>query len=187
MAWLSRLVPWLRRGRAEREIRKELELHLALETRQNRERGMPPGEAARAVRAALGNAALIAEDARAVRGWAWLDALAQDVRLALPLMGRAPGFTTLCVLVLAFGIGVSPHSRPACCPACAPPPASPRGCSAASGAAVARNHAAGGREGGSRRRSRRAAFPAWLCVRGTTRESGATCGSEPVIRHRTAR
>ena len=50
---------------------------------------------------------LITEDARAVWGWAWLDTLAQDVRLALRLTGRAPGFTTLCVLVLAFGIGAS--------------------------------------------------------------------------------
>ena len=38
MASPSRLVPWIRRRRAEREIRRELELHLALETRQNRER-----------------------------------------------------------------------------------------------------------------------------------------------------
>ena len=107
MAPLLRVVPWLRRRRAEQEIRRELELHLALETRQNLERGMPPGEAARAAHAALGNVPLIAEDARAVWGWTWLDALAQDIRLALRLTGRAPGFTVLCVFVLAFGIGTS--------------------------------------------------------------------------------
>ena len=107
MASLSRFVPWIRRRRAEREIRRELELHLALETRQNRERGMRPAEAARAARAALGNVRLIEEDARAVWGWAWLDALSQDVRGALRLMGRTPAFTALCVLVLAFGIGAS--------------------------------------------------------------------------------
>ena len=100
MAWLSRLVPWLRRGRAEREIRKELELHLALETRQNRERGMPPGEAARAARAALGNTALIAEDARAVRGWAWLDALAQDGALRAGARLRHRGVTAFAACLL---------------------------------------------------------------------------------------
>ena len=104
---LIRLVPWFRRRRAEREIRRELALHVTLDTRQNIERGMPPGEAARAARLALGNAVLIAEDARTVWGWAWLDALAQDIRLALRLTSRAPAFAALCVLVLAFGIGTS--------------------------------------------------------------------------------
>ena len=70
MASLSRFVPWIRHRRAEREIRRELELHLALETRQNRERGMRPAEAARAARAAIDNVPLIAEDACAVWGWA---------------------------------------------------------------------------------------------------------------------
>ena len=91
MARLSWLVPWIQRRRADREIWRELELHFALETRQNLERGMPPDEAARAARVALGNAPLVAEDASAVWGWAWLDALAQDVRLALRLMGRERG------------------------------------------------------------------------------------------------
>ena len=68
---------------------------------------MQPAQAARAARAALGNVPLIAEDARAVWGWAWLDALVLDVRAALRLMGRAPAFTALCVLVLAFGSGAS--------------------------------------------------------------------------------
>ena len=35
---LLRLVPWFRRRRAEREIRRELALHVALDTRQNIER-----------------------------------------------------------------------------------------------------------------------------------------------------
>jgi len=108
---LLRLVPWLRRRRSEREIRRELALHVALDTRENIERGMPPGEAARAARVALGNAVVIAEDARSVWGWAWLDALAGDIRLALRLMGRAPAFTAICVLVLAFGIGTSTTLR----------------------------------------------------------------------------
>ena len=71
----ERLLPWLRRRRAERDIRRELDLHLDLETRQNLERGMSPEEAARAARAALGNVPLIREDVRAVWKWRSLDQL----------------------------------------------------------------------------------------------------------------
>ena len=60
MSRLLGLVPWLRRRRAERQVRRELELHPALETRRNLESGMPPGEAARAARVALGKTTVIA-------------------------------------------------------------------------------------------------------------------------------
>ena len=103
----ERLLPWLRRRRAERDIRRELDLHLELETRQNLERGMSPAEAARASRAALGNVPLIREDVRAVWKWRWLDQLVQDVRCGARALTRGPGFAALSIATLALAIGAT--------------------------------------------------------------------------------
>ena len=63
---LVRLLPWGQRDRVDREVSRELALHLELETRRNIEQGMLPEEATRAARAALGSIPLIREDVRAV-------------------------------------------------------------------------------------------------------------------------
>jgi len=98
---------WRRRRRVERDVQKELDLHVQLETRQNLERGMSPEQAAREARAALGNIALIQEDVRAVWRWRWLDALAQSLAHALRSLRRTPGFSLVAIAVLALGIGLN--------------------------------------------------------------------------------
>ena len=70
----GRLFPWLRRRRARAEIRKELDLHLALETNENLTLGMSRPEAVRRAHLALGNTPVIREDASAVWSWQWWDA-----------------------------------------------------------------------------------------------------------------
>ena len=107
---LARLFPWLGRRRAKRaetDIRRELSLHLELETRQNLERGMSPADAARTARATLGNAGLIREDVRALWRWSWLDQLRQDVRCGARALFRRPGFTAMSVATLALTIGAT--------------------------------------------------------------------------------
>ena len=104
------LLPWLRRRRAkraEKDIRRELSLHLELETQQNLERGMPPDDAAQAARATLGNAGLIREDVRALWRWRWLDQLRQDVRCGARSLARSPGFAAMSVATLALTIGAT--------------------------------------------------------------------------------
>ena len=107
---LTRLLPWLRRRRArraERDIQRELSLHLELETRQNIEGGLSPGDAARAARATLGNTALIREDVRALWRWRWLDQLRQDARCGARGLTRSPGFAAMSVATLALTIGAT--------------------------------------------------------------------------------
>lgn len=96
-----------RRRRAERDIRRELELHLQLETRQNVELGMSRKDARREARAALGSVALIREDVRAVWRWRWLDALAQSLVHMLWSLRRTPGFSLVAIGVLALGLGLN--------------------------------------------------------------------------------
>ena len=46
-------------------------------------------------------------ETRAVWFWNWVEALARDLRLSLRTLGRAPGFTIVAILVMAFGIGAN--------------------------------------------------------------------------------
>ena len=104
------LLPWLRRHRekrAEMDIRRELSVHVELETQQNIRRGMSPEDAARAARATLGNAGIIREDVRALWRWRWLDQLRQDVRCGARTLARSPGFTAMSVATLALTIGAT--------------------------------------------------------------------------------
>ena len=106
-AWLYRLVPYLGRRAADRDIEEELRLHLELEQERQRDTGVPEDEALRAARRKLGNPALVRERTRDVWGWRWLDDLGRDLRHAVRGLGRSPGFAATVVLVLALGIGAN--------------------------------------------------------------------------------
>ena len=98
---------WFRRRDRAREIQEEVESHLAMRAELNRQAGMLPHDAESSARRQFGNAALIEEDVRNVRGFPRLESLAQDARYALRGFGRAPVFTATAVLTIALGIGAS--------------------------------------------------------------------------------
>ena len=106
-AWLYRLVPYLGRRAAERDLHEELRLHLELERDRQREAGLPEAEAMRTARRRLGNGTLIRERTRDVWGWRWLDDLGRDARQAARGLGRSPGLAAAVVLVLALGVGAN--------------------------------------------------------------------------------
>jgi predicted permease len=55
----------------------------------------------------LGNLTLVAEDARAVWRWSWLDTCWSDIRFSLRTLAHSPGFAITSVLVLSVGIGLN--------------------------------------------------------------------------------
>jgi predicted permease len=95
----------LRRDQAERDLRDELAHYLAMATEENIRRGLTPDAAARAARVSMGSL----EGAKAdVRAFGWdgaIDAIRQDVRLALRGLRRDRAFALTAILSLAVGVG----------------------------------------------------------------------------------
>jgi putative ABC transport system permease protein len=73
----------------------------------NMRSGMTPSEARRHALVKLGGLEQTKEQYRDRRGVPWLDTAMKDVRFALRLMARSPGFTLVVLLTLAIGIGAN--------------------------------------------------------------------------------
>jgi predicted permease len=95
----------LRRGRVDRELRRELDFHIAERIDHFRAEGMSFDEARLAARKQFGSALRIREETHEMNNIGWLERFTHDFRVTLRMIRTSPGFALTAILTLALGIG----------------------------------------------------------------------------------
>src|ERR1700719_5338164 len=102
---VKRLASLFHRRRLEDDLEDELRSHLEMSIELNLRKNMSPVEARGEPLRSLGGIEQTKEIYRDQRGIPWIETSLQDLRFAVRMLRRSPGFSILAIFCLTLGIG----------------------------------------------------------------------------------